>query len=198
MKKVLLSLLLFVSSISFGNDNSCLQIDIILVADFSSSVENYQYFISSALQAFANRFELSEGTVKIGLIVFSDYPRLLCPLTSDGERLKKEIDEVSTLVPEGETYMGEAFLLAMDEINKNGRAGYKRMIIIISDGYPTWRESTLRINNQVKGNNISVCSVLIKVNVCDGEFMKDISTNCYVESNYENLILALESLDVCI
>ena len=47
--------------------------------------------------------------------------------------------------------------------------------------------------------DINICGVLIKNNVANSQFLREISDEyCYVESNYQNLANILKKLDICI
>ena len=174
--------------------------DIILVGDFSGSVTGYQKFITDAFSSFIEKFDLSEESTKIGIVIFSSKARTIIPLTSDKTRIANELIVLKSNIPDGTTNMTEALIHATNEImGSNSRQGFRKMIVMFSDGSPDDRTSALETASQIKFSNIGICGVLIMNSSLDAEYMKKISSEfCYVESSYENLITTFKELDVCL
>jgi len=180
-------------------ENGCLQMDIMLLGDFSGSVEGYEPFVADAFKAFAKRFELSEDGVKIGAAIFNSDTLLISPLTSNEKFLHNQLDSLTYYYQaQSTTDMIGALQLAMHEFEVNGRVGYRKIIILVSDGKPDVRDTVIQLSQLIKASNIGICGILILANNNDREFMKVISSDyCFVESSYENLITELKRLDVC-
>jgi Mg-chelatase subunit ChlD len=181
------------------SNNGCLQIDIMLLGDFSQSVNGHEKFVSGAFNAFAKRFELSEDGVKIGAIIFDSDAILISPLTSDELFLHNQLDSLTYYYEaNGTTNMLGALHVAMDQFVDNGRVGYRKIIIVISDGQPDISSRVLELARQIKSLNIGICGVLVLANNNSSEFMREVSSDfCYVETDYENLILELKKLEIC-
>lgn len=178
---------------------SCLQMDIMIVGDFSASIHGHEKFVNESFIAFANQFDLSEDGIKIGVVAFNSDAVLVSPLTSKKDTLINGINKWKNNVKIGSTNMHEGIRLAMHEFATNGQFLHRKMIIIISDGLPNNVDEVLNYAEAIKVSNIDICSVLIITKHNDPDFMKKISSNyCYVESSYENLIYELKKLDICL
>lgn len=218
---LLASILISSAPIKQSRMGGCLQMDIMLLGDLSSSVEGYEPFVAHAFISFVNQFELSETGIKIGVITFNSSPNLISPLSSDTGVVRRKTRTLLHRAGSGSTNMLGALAMAIDQFTRNGRTDYKKMIILISDGEPDAEEDVLETAKQIKSLNIGICGVLIIVEEDrdtpfkstvypygtfgipivkrDGRVtMKKISSDfCYVESNYENLIIELKKLDIC-
>lgn len=176
----------------------CLQLDIVIVGDLSGSVQGSEKFVSDAFQAFSSKLEVSEEAVKIGVVVFNSVAYMIQPLTSDKTILGKKVGSIASFEASGSTNMLSAFGMAIDDLVQNGRKGFRKIIIMVSDGAVDNSDATLLVAQQIKAANISICGVLILDGTVDHEFMKVISSEyCYTEANYGNLIKELEKLDMC-
>ena len=80
-----------------------------------------------------------------GLITFNDYPRLLIFPTSDKDLIRKKINEIKA---EGGTNIGDALALAYSILDNF--KGYKKVIILLSDGKPTTGIDPLKIVKENK------------------------------------------------
>ncbi len=215
---IIVVFLLFSSSSNIINKpaNGCLQMDIMLLGDFSSSVQGYESFISGAFSEFVQQFELSEYGIKIGLVTFTTTAYLNCPLTNNTKLLRSRINDLKYFNGVGHTNMLDAFAIAQNQFIINGRDDYKKIIIVISDGEPDSGEEVLKLANVIKQSKIGICGILVMKNKTEEEdndslfyyfygkpidgnvVMKKISSDfCYVESNYDNLIKELKKLDIC-
>lgn len=195
----IISLALFLFAFRTDKSVSCLKIDILLVGDFSASVKNQEHFVASAFTEFANQFELSEESTKIGVISFANDGKLLCALTSDTDSLKTALHNMRRIVASGTTNLQEGLEIAFKEMHgKNSRFGYKKMVIVVSDGYPDRPTEVLALSEQLKATGIMFCTILITQSSTNPDFMKQLSNNCYVESDYKNLVNELKKLDICI
>jgi len=199
--------------------------DIIVVGDYSSSINHYEKFVYDAFASFVNNFETSEEGIRIGLIKFNDHARLVSPLTHDKKKLNEALKEFNTN-SYGGTNMEEALQLALNEFTTNGKPENMKMLIMVSDGMPQNQDSVLLVASQLKDLlHIGICSVLVvkskepppadqmipmpaapwgipttnyyNDNSVDAEFMQKLSSKCYVESDYENLAKELKKLDIC-
>lgn len=187
--KILLLSLLFVYS------NPCLQADIVIVADFSGSVQGYENQIKRSLLSFVNRFELSEETAKIGVITFADYAVINQGLTTDKTQLTSAIHKVYH--PQGSTNTVDALQYAANELIVNGRPGFRKVIVFISDGRPDSPCVALQIANQLKTFDIRIYGILITAPDHDEEFMR-VASSVYLKTDYESLSDEIMKLNVCL
>lgn len=193
--KILLLLLTFLVTTP---QPDCLKVDIILVGDFSGSVGGYEKFVTDAFTAFIDKFNLSEEGVKIGMVYFDESAYLISPLTNNKDTLRNRFDN-SNPIAGGDTNLKDALMVSFNELTENGRQGYKRIIILISDGDAQDKEGAEIIARQVKSTGVMICGVLIVSGFSQNEYMKQVSSEfCYVETSYENLIEELRKLDICL
>jgi len=198
--KTLIFLLLAVitSGYNIPKNNGCLQVDIMLVGDFSGSVMGHQQFVTDAFISFANSFELSEEGIKMGIVKFGDRAQLISDLNSDQEDFKKKAMTLNYYFPVGNTMLQSALELSVEKLlGSKGRKGYGKMIVIVSDGAVDDPMESLKIIGQLKQLGIKICTVLIKTEMTRPEYMQYISSDCYVESDYENLAIEIKKLDIC-
>lgn len=193
---LLLSLLL----LSTPKPSSCLQLDIILIGDFSGSVEHHEKFVVDAFTAFSSKFVLSDETVQMGILTFSSTTTIVCPLTADNDLFQASLSKMSTVKAGGGTNLTEALETALDEFQTHGRRGYRKIIILVCDGVVDSPEAALLTSQQMKTlAQVGVFGVLIKDTSANPAFMKEISSDdCYVESDYETLATELKKLDICL
>jgi len=177
----------------------CLELDIMLVGDFSGSTDGHQSNTAEAFQAFANRFELRETGIQMGLIVFGSDCEILTPLTYDAVKLTTAITSLKSHEQMGSTNMNLALQLSMVELSK-GRPGVQKVIILISDGLPDYQEATLQTATQLKQMlGYTICTVMVNTANVDETLLTGIaSEGGYVRTDYENLISVIESLNICL
>lgn len=183
----------------------CLELDLILLGDYSSSLRSQEHYFVDACRSFVKKFQLSEESIKIGIVTFNDTAKLISPLSSDTTFITNRINELAEEIGESYTNMEIGLFLALNELTLNGRPNAQKIIIVLSDGAvndPGDAESapitTMAIIQQLRMTGIGICSILIKSGEEQSDFMKAISSGCYAESNYENLAIELSKLDVCL
>lgn len=189
-------LLLFIGIVPYKQENKgCLEMDVVLLVDVSGSVKGYEYYIHNALNTLVDKVELSEDGINIGAVTFSNQGWVICPLTDNKALLKEKF--VNIISNEGGTQMGNGIFVAVNEL-MNGRRGVQKMLIILSDGAVDNSADVKTMTTMLKTSGVKICSVLIITSTIDKQLMKDISSNCYLESSYENLNKEIEKLDICI
>jgi hypothetical protein len=180
--------------------------DIMIVNDLSGSTEGFEPFINDAVNTFIDRFELSEGGIKIGLVAFSGAGHLISGLTTDKEQLRNANAIMRSIVQPNNTDMLDGINVAGKELVRNGRDYVRKMIILISDGdHDEYSEEDddffqiLRLVSLYKVNhNVEFCGVLILANPNKPLVMSTISDDyCYVESSYKLLAQVLEDMSIC-
>ena len=181
------------------NNFGCLNLDVVLLTDMSGSVWRNEQFIARALTAFVERFELSESTMKISIIRFSDDAIVLNNLTTDKETLNHSINNIRTKKAIGSTNMTFGLLTAMNELFYNGRKTSKKLIILITDGAPNYPHETIRTADEIKNLYlVDICGIFVDSSSGNSYFLEKVSSSyCYSESNYEQLTELLKTIDIC-
>lgn len=123
-------------------------IDIILVVDTSSSMDDRvmakdRSNLDVALEVMKD-FAASRPSDRIGLIAFARFPKLVCPLTADGEALAGFMDTLKCETQESSmdgTAIGAALAeaarrFARDDPERGGRSmdDPARVVILVTDG----------------------------------------------------------------
>lgn len=200
MKWIFITLLILLTS--FKEKPGCAQLDIILLGDFSGSVQGREKFVVDAFSTFINQFELSEATVKIGMIMFNDNAYITSPLTSNKDELVAGFNKIASTTASGGTEMVFGLRTAYGEIlSKKGRDNIQKIIILVSDGDPddhNKEDEIAMIKQMGEGQFVSICSIVITQSGCDRDFMKEISNGCYSEADYMSLAYELKNLDICL
>lgn len=202
MKYILFILLMLLFSSAVPSKvlpTGCLQMDLMILGDYSSSIAGSEEFVVDAMKAFVDKFDLSETGLKIGVYVFNDNTYVISPLTNDKEDLLKKLDVLSKLKSTGGTAMTRALSLTTNELfSANARPTYRKLIIIITDGDPNNEMETYLEAQHIKKLGIGICGVMIQDSSSAPKFLKSICMDsCYVETNYNTLVEELRKLDVC-
>ena len=179
MKALALIILLFIP-----NPDSCLNLDVVLLVDTSASVFNSQAFINDAISTFRKRFIGTE--VNVGIVTFN---------TTAGVRAHLGDTTTVSVFPCCSTNLLDGLRVATDELyGPYGRNGFRKMVILISDGDVDEREKCRQMIRLMKTMGIGIFGVQVG-SVHD--FMKD---NCdvYVESDYEMLAEEMSKMDLCL
>lgn len=167
-----------------------------LVADLSGSVQGKEPFIVDALNAFIDRFTLSENDVKIGIVTFNDRAYMMSGLSSD----KNYLHDVANSITQsgGMTNMTDALFVSANELMEHGRIGTYKLIIMISDGENNRGDCVQAADGIKQLNGIGICSIVIKTSETNTRLMSEISSGCYEEAGYENLLTVLKKMDICL
>lgn len=198
MKKLFLSAcILFAAFAASFCQSSCLQVDIMLVGDYSGSVDGHQEYVANAMWAFVDRFGLSEASVKIGIITFNSEVTLHTGLTTNKAKLQNIIVGLSTTVPSGTTNLKDALYESVNQLQYGRKV--PKLLVIISDGVPDDREETAQLAGEVqKLIGATVCGIYVSAPGGEPGWLKNIcSDGCYSETSYETLAEELKKLDIC-
>lgn len=148
--------------------------------------------------SFIDKFDLSENGVRIGIILFNTYPSVIHKLSDDKEALKRDAISIRTMAADGSTYLQRALIASFEEFAKNGRKGYNKIIIVVTDGAADDEIGTRIVVKQLQQVKVQICGVLIDSSSSHPNFLKEICGDCYGQSNYETLAKELEKLDICL
>ena len=205
MKKLVLILILSLFSYepteSVTSTGGCLDIDIILLVDLSGSVDIKKDFIVDALNAFVGRFELSETTMRMGMVSFNSEPHVFSNLTGDVNQLKEAFNEIKSSYCRGETNIYSGLIASTNQFREFKRENINKMIILISDGAASmFRKETLDFAEELKGiYGIKICGVYVRSDDGEPDYLTTLcSADCFVLSDYESLREALERLNICL
>jgi len=107
--------------------------DIILIIDRSGSMGQNNKLVEAknAAKNFINVVSQQESTTRIGMVSFSNTGTLSSPLTTDITSLNSKIDG---LTANGNTCHECGIKTANTEIATHGRAGVKKVILLLTDG----------------------------------------------------------------
>ena len=197
----------------------CLSAKVVVLADWSESVQGCESFISEVASLVAERFEFPGSSVSVGLlrfgsIVMVDVP-IMDPLISvrtyagiiskgraDGKRTDMMSGVRSTEVQLGiASYeSGERHLFVSDD-------GKQQIVIVVSDGFPDDASAVLEEMSLLKEAGVIVVSILVpspgiayvySPDLDNRKFLKDLSSpGMYLEEDVSNLVALLENLGLC-
>lgn len=199
MKAFIIVLLLILPLQS--NSKDCLEMDIVILCDLSGSIENYEDFVEQAIIGLVEKIDLSEHTVRIGVIGFNDLPFVIAGLSGNKDELIKLIKDFP-FYGNGFTYMANGVRISSNMLFAD-RHHVQKMLIVISDGDLSDTDNTSAAINEMEDFNVSICGVFIKTasayNDHTGQqYMRKISGLCYVETYYENLAKELAKMEICL
>lgn len=125
------------SSVEMAEDEG---IDLMLVLDISLSMlaEDFPPNRLAALRELAQAFVDSSGGHRIGLVIFAKDPHVHSPLTTDRTSLVKLLDSVTVYTVDqsrsGGTAIGDAMLVAIEQLSRNRIPEREQALILITDG----------------------------------------------------------------
>lgn len=196
MKTLFATILLLISTVTWAG-NSCLEIDIMLCADFSGSVQGHEEYVANAMWAFVDRFDLSEASVKIGIVIFNEGATLLSPLTTDKKKLQNIILAISNSRAQYGTAMDAGLMTAGEELLYGRKV--TKMLVLITDGAPDYQNKATEASKLVQLSGVNICGVYVGTDVGDLAYLKTIcKENCVSETSFSGLADELKKLDVCL
>lgn len=182
----------------------CLKLDVVLVGDYSGSVEGNEPFVRAAFHAFADRLDLGEDQVRLGIVLFGDQATIDCPLTGDRATL---LDRLALLETKAAQYGGTDLtsgLLTAGAMLTLDRPDARKLVVLISDGLHNNHDRDPQALAQLlQLQQVQVAPVLILSNhLVEGAgrplMVSLASPGLYHEASYETLIGVLKKLDVCL
>lgn len=199
MKKYFLVLGIWLYSTLLGY-SQCLKLDIVLVGDLSGSIIGHEVDVQQAFKSFVDRFELSEETIRIGMVVFSDYHAIASSFSSDKPTLYSSILHMFNHPLGSATNINAGLKAGYEMIMDEGRFDVTKIIITISDGGVNKNlEELYSTIELIKSDpNTISCGILIQTRSTWVDIMKLISENyCYVATDYSELQQILMNMSFC-
>lgn len=137
------------------------QASIMLVMDVSGSMgatDLEPNRITAAKEAAKEFLDSLPGRMRVGLVSFSDYARLVAPLTTDKDQVGEALDGLRIY---GGTAMGDGLAVALDQI-KLAREGGQRVpasILVLSDGETNRGVPSVDVAQQIAAEQVPVYSI---------------------------------------
>ena len=137
--------------------------DIIFLLDVSNSMDDVKGRLSSAkgaAKSFAKALLTAENkdSVRIGIINFSDKASTACELTNSLNTINKAIDDASV---DGGTNIQAAIKAAEDMFSKKTDKNAAKIVVVLSDGAPTYSYKGTAINSSTTKLNDGTSKRLI-------------------------------------
>jgi hypothetical protein len=124
-------------------------LDVMMLMDGSGSVGAKGFdFEKAFVDDFISRFNMGDGTAKIGLILFSYYITIRAQMTEDQAALLSTVQET-----EWEAYntnTAGALGTALEVLAAGGRESAQSVVVVITDGMPNDSEATAMMAEKVK------------------------------------------------
>lgn len=192
MKRFVVLLFTFISITCYCQ---CNEMDVVVLGDFSGSVRGQEEFVIDAIGTFAST--VTTQTVRVGVVLFNDDSRVISELSNDSAQILQNLFEYRDANASSGTDIESALLMGVNLL-MTGQSSRKKMIILISDGDDSNQDNILIAIKQINSIGIGVCGVLINDSVSKPEFMKEVTSGCYVESDYVNLATELQKINLCL
>lgn len=170
----------------------CAQLDVVICADLSGSIEGSEQFVIDAVNAFVQGLHISENAIRFSVVTFNDGATVNLPLSGE----KKWLGYVRA---QGGTQMAHALYTASNELFTNGRPGVLGVVILISDGQPNDLDAAKAAAANLKVGGFHICTVGVDTGDADQQLLQELSSNgCYTFADYKNLVRELKRLDMCL
>ena len=147
-------------------------LDMIFVMDTSGSLHKTDPGDYRSLGAIGLVESLSpRSDIKIGVVSFDGNGTLAQPMTSDRGRVNQAL---RSLPRSGSTNLGAGILLALQELEKNGRPGASRVIMLFTDGQSN-RKKAHQAAVKAHAQGVTVQTLLLGSNRTGGEILDEIA-----------------------
>jgi len=159
-------------------------VDIIIALDVSGSMTQTDYYPSrlAAAKKAALTFIDGRPNDRIGLVIYADQPRTLCPPTFDHATLERFIQDAELgALPDG-TAIGAGLAVAAKGFNYSQTS--RRVVVLISDGEDTSSQvdpiTVARAINTIHGDSLIVYTVAIGKPLSENGLGLDVETLSYI------------------
>ena len=147
-------------------------LDMIFVMDTSSSLrgsDKHDYRSQGAVGLVENLSPRSD--FKMGVVSFSGKGKVELEMTSDRGKV---IDSLRSLERDGSTNLGAGILTALVELEKNGRPGSSKVIMLFTDGQSN-RRAAHQAAIKAHANGVIIQTLLLGSNRTGGEILDEIA-----------------------
>jgi hypothetical protein len=144
------------------NENPCLYADIVIVSDFSGSMNSIESFVVSAIDQLISGIPPEHHKIRFGLVSFADVLHLEMTLTHQYDSLRRIVDwYYKRQAKSFETNLAPALTVAgalfRDSVNYYPR---DRIIIIITDGVLNDEYKALAMAHTISEKfGITICTI---------------------------------------
>lgn len=185
---------------------SCIEADILFVADWSESLLDNEYFVVSAIQDCFDSLDIADNGIRMGIVTFSEYARLHQPITGNRSVLKHSIYALSEKSASGGTLFHPPFVEARQEFKRSAENRGKqvlKLLVFISDGKvysPSDQFDALAVADELKAEGVYIYSILVLCKETDPALMQQISTGngFFFTARYSELISVVRKLEKCL
>ena len=189
-------ILSFILSLLLGG-SACGKVDVVIVADYSGSMDGSEYHVTSAIEEFVESLDVSPEGVNIAIISFHSFVYVQTPLTGDRAQLRGAVSVLRKEVATGTTKMDMALSQAKVELFSQ-RLNATKIVVLITDGYPDSKESTSAEGRDLLNMGVRLCGVYIGDGDDGAKFLNDVTMGCYSRSTPLSLIEALKKITICL
>ena len=135
--KSLVYVLVYLATVNYvQGQTGCLCADIVILSDFSSSINNNEYVVTYSVKTLVKEIPPQDNLIRFALVSFGEETRIEVPLTSDYSDLLTGVRSYEERTADGAfTNINPALDTAQDIFldNRRNNSCY-RIIIIVSDG----------------------------------------------------------------
>lgn len=183
-----------------SNAQGCLQANIIILLDWSGSVNGDEAIISYSAMKYASELKLSDAGIKLSIITFNDVAKVIAPLSGNASLIQAMLVKLAGFPASGGSELCPAIKVAGYEYVNDPR-NVRNILIIISDGllYDV-SYSVHDINELINDINLSVYAIQIN-NDAFGYYnlleLVGANKNHVTQTTNNGLLETLKTLDIC-
>lgn len=177
---------------------TCLKVDVLILADYSLSVEGHENYIRSAMQTFVSNLDMEDGeSVQVAAVGFNTDQFILTEPTFDKG---KALAGVSRIVnAQTATDLASALMVGSQLLFNNSSLERKRVIVLITDGEPDDKPKVQMIASQLQSFQVTIWGVYINNTNGNSDFLKSLcSPGGYLHTTYSELNQKIKQLDICL
>jgi molecular chaperone DnaK len=166
--------------------------NIVFALDVSSSMADNNKIHRAKQAVIDHALELinaSLSQIQIGVIAFSSQAEVICPLTSELQKITQIVSEVSA---DGSTAMDAGIREARHLLSKSA-SGVTQEIVLVSDGMPDDQNEALTAGLQVQHEGIRLCLLSIGRQGIDEAFLRRMTPHYLIIKDAEEISQAMGS-----
>ncbi len=199
MKKLMVLPLFLLATIAKSQtfDQACVNADIIFIGDISGSIKDFERERAEGLETMLEVIPPKEGSVRYGVISFSDSATIDMPLSHDSIALQNVVKQWHKIRAHGSTNLYSALFSAEYLLSKSYRKK-TQVVIVVTDGDvdSDTEEETIALANSMKSKGIIILSIDVGNSDTDLVILEGIST-FYIKTNMVDLSKTLKKMFPC-